>query len=113
MSSTMHYKGYMGSVEFSEADGLFYGKVQGLRALISYEGDTAKKLVEDFHSAVDDYLALCTKNGTVPEKAYKGSFNVRVAPDLHRDAACFAASHQMSLNSFVETAISQMLVSGK
>ena len=45
MSSTMEYKGYIGSVEFSEADGLFYGKVQGIRSLISYEGTTAKELV--------------------------------------------------------------------
>ena len=35
------------------------GKVLGIRALISYEGTTAKELVEDFHGAVDDYLALC------------------------------------------------------
>ncbi len=28
------YKGYVGSVEFSEADGLFFGKVMGIRSLI-------------------------------------------------------------------------------
>lgn len=59
MSNTMEYKGYLGSVEFSEADGVFFGKVLGIRALISYEDTTAKELVEDFHGAVDDYLALC------------------------------------------------------
>ena len=48
MSSVMEYKNYVGSVEFSEADGLFYGKVLGVRALISYEGTNAKELVEDF-----------------------------------------------------------------
>ena len=37
MNNTMEYKGYVGSVEFSEEDGLFYGKVMGIRALISYE----------------------------------------------------------------------------
>lgn len=59
MSNTMEYKGYLGSVEFSETDGVFFGKVLGIRALISYEGTTAKELVEDFYGAVDDYLALC------------------------------------------------------
>ena len=54
----MEYKGYVGSVEFSEADGLFYGKVQGIRSLISYEGTDAKSLVTDFHDAIDDYLEL-------------------------------------------------------
>ena len=73
MNNTMEYKGYVGSVEFSEEDGLFYGKVMGIRALISYEGSTAAELVNDFHGAVDDYLALCEEKHTEPERAYKGS----------------------------------------
>ncbi len=109
MNNTMEYKGYLGSVEFSEADALFYGKVLGIRALISYEGQTARELLEDFHGAVDDYLALCEAEGTKPERAYKGSFNVRVSPELHRKAALYAAAHQMSLNSFVESALRQSL----
>lgn len=60
MNNTMEYKGYVGSVEFSEEDALFFGKVLGVRALISYEGENAHDLVEDFHSAVDDYLELCS-----------------------------------------------------
>lgn len=59
MNNTMEYKGYVGSVEFSASDELFYGKVMGVRALISYEGSSAAELIEDFHGAVDDYLALC------------------------------------------------------
>ena len=57
-NNIMTYKGYNGSVEFSEADGVFYGKVMGVRDLISYEGDTVEELMDDFHSAVDDYLDL-------------------------------------------------------
>ena len=38
MNNTIQYKGYVGSVEFSEEDGIFYGKVMGIRSLISYEG---------------------------------------------------------------------------
>lgn len=56
MNNTMKYKGYVGSVEFSEEDALFFGKVLGVLALISYEGENACDLAEDFHSAVDDYL---------------------------------------------------------
>ena len=111
MSNTMEYKGYTGSVEFSEADGVFFGKVQGIRALISYEGTTAKELIDDFHGSVDDYLALCEENGIEPEKAYKGSFNVRVSPELHRQAVIYAAAHQMTLNSFVESAMRSALCS--
>ena len=112
MNNTMEYKGYIGSVEFSEADGVFFGKVMGIRGLLSYEGTTAKELVEDFHGTVDDYLALCEAQGTVPEKAYKGSFNVRISPELHKKAVICAAAQQMSLNSFVERAL-ERLVAGQ
>lgn len=105
MNNTMEYKGYVGSVEFSEEDGIFFGKVMGLRALLSYEGSNARELVADFHAAVDDYLALCAAEGTEPEKAYKGSFNVRISPELHKNLAITAAARQMSLNSFVEQAL--------
>ena len=63
MKSTMEYKGYVGTIEFSEEDELFFGEVMGIRSLISYEGSTAKELVEDFHVAVDDYLELCKAEG--------------------------------------------------
>lgn len=61
VNNTMEYKGYLGSVEFSEEDALFYGKVLGIRALVSYEGNTAQELIADFHGAVDDCLELCTQ----------------------------------------------------
>ena len=61
MSTCMQYKGYVGSIEFSENDGVFYGKVQGIRSLISYEGTNEAELVSDFHEAVDDYLTMCAE----------------------------------------------------
>lgn len=92
-----------------QKDKLFFGKAMGIRALISYEGTTAQELINDFHNAIDDYLTLCAEEGIQPEVAYKGSFNVRISPELHRQAVVFAVSHQMSLNSFVETAIRKQL----
>ena len=59
MNNTIQYKGYVGSVEFSEEDSIFYGKVLGIRSLISYEGENAAELLNDFHDAVDDYLKYC------------------------------------------------------
>lgn len=110
MNNTMEYKGYVGSVEFSEEDALFFGKVMGIRALISYEGENAHDLVEDFHSAVEDYLAMCTAEGIEPEKAYKGSFNIRISPELHKQAVITATARQMSLNSFVESSIERAVL---
>ena len=112
MNNTMEYKGYVGSVEFSEEDGLFYGKVMGIRALLSYEGATAAELVSDFHGAVDDYLALCEQTHQTPEKAYKGSFNVRIPPELHKQAVVYAAAHNMTLNNLVERSLRQTVHAG-
>ena len=113
MNNTMEYKGYVGSVEFSADDALFFGRVLGLRALISYEGESARALIEDFHGAVDDYLAACAAEGIAPEKAYKGSFNIRISPELPKQAALTAAARHMSLNRFVEASIEQALRTGE
>ena len=70
----IRYKGYVGSVEFSEEDGIFYGKVMGVRSLISYEGENEKELLNDFHNAVDDYLKTCVEEvkGAVSLNSIKG-----------------------------------------
>lgn len=111
MNNTMEYKGYIGSVEFSTEDCVFHGKVQGIRALISYEGTTAQELVEDFHAAVDEYLALCEEEELEPEKAYKGSFNVLISPELHKKAVVYAYSQQTSLNRVMEDALYNYITS--
>ena len=69
MKNTMEYKGYIGSVEFSEEDGIFFGKVLGIRSLLSYEGENAKDLVNDFHGVIDEYLTMCEENYIRLEKA--------------------------------------------
>ena len=107
MNNTMEYKGYLGSVEFSEEDALFYGKILGIRVLVSYEGSTARELIADFHSAVDDHLDLCAQSGTEPERAYKGNFIVRISPELHKQAVVAAMARNVSLNSFVEASIAK------
>lgn len=54
---TLHYRGYMGSVEYSESDHCLYGKVQGLhKAAITYEGNTLADLEDDFKAGEDSYL---------------------------------------------------------
>ena len=110
MNNIMVYKGYIGSVEFSEPDMIFYGKVQGIRSLISYEGSTARELLDDFHGAVDAYLGLCKLENKKPETAYKGSLNIRFKnSDTHRRAAIYAMMHNQSLNSFIEDAVEEKL----
>ena len=101
----LDYKGYTGSIEYSTEDGLLFGKVLGIRGLISYEGETGKALEKDFREAVDAYLEDCKVVGKKPEKPYKGSFNVRIPAELHQKAALMAMESKESLNTFVAEAI--------
>lgn len=109
MKNTIQYKGYIGSVEFSEEDSIFFGKVQGIRSLISYEGDDASSLVNDFHQAIDDYLEVCEENKVTPEKPYKGSTNLRFHHDIYQRMALYTMNHGQSINSFVEEAVKEKL----
>ncbi|MBO7601089.1 MAG: type II toxin-antitoxin system HicB family antitoxin [Lachnospiraceae bacterium] len=113
MNNTMEYKGYIGSIEFSETDNVFFGKILGIRSLITYEGSNGIQLVKDFHDAIDEYLNDCKKEGSVPEVAYKGSLNIRLGGDLHRRAALYAISNNQSLNSFIEDAVREKLYAVK
>lgn len=58
----LKYKGFTGSVECSDDDECFFGKVQGLKGtLVSYEGLTVEELRKDFEGAIDDYLVIMNK----------------------------------------------------
>ncbi len=101
----LEYKGYTGSIEYSSEDNLLFGKVLGIKGLISYEGETGKDLEDDFREAVNIYLADCKDAGKTPEKPFKGSFNVRIPASLHQKAALLAMEAKTSLNNFVAEAI--------
>lgn len=111
MNNTLEYKGYFGTVEYSSKDNVLFGKVIGVKSLISYEGDSIQSLTEDFQGAVDDYLEMCLKKNIEPEKAYKGSFNVRISPELHKKLVMFAYSHHKTLNATVEEALEKFVQS--
>lgn len=103
------YKGFTGSIEYSKEDDLLYGKVLGIKGLISYEGGTGKDLEIDFIEAINEYLSVCKQNGTAPEKPFKGSFNVRISAELHQKAALLAMEDKVSLNSFVTESIRERI----
>ena len=104
------YKNYTGSIEYSKEDGLLYGKVLGIKGLLSYEGQTGEDLEKDFVDAIDEYLSDCKESGIVPEKPFKGSFNVRISSELHRKAALLAMDDRMSLNNFVAESIRERII---
>lgn len=50
-------------------------------------------------------LANYKERNVEPEQPYKGIFNVRISPELHRNIAVYAIEHGKSLNAAVEEAI--------
>ncbi len=105
MNDILQYKGYFATVHFSGDDEVFYGKILGINDLISFEGATVKELKKSFQEAVNDYLETCKELKKDPDKGYKGSFNVRIPAELHKQAANYSAIKKMSLNDFVRFAI--------
>ena len=104
-SNILEYKGYYTKIEYSAEDKVLYGKIEGIKDLVNFESESPERVEEEFHLAVDDYLAFCKDLGKAPEKPYKGMFNVRISPELHRRAAIAADQRGESLNAFVAQAI--------
>jgi len=99
----LEYKGYNGSIEYNQADNLMHGKVIGLDkgTCITYEGNTALELFEDFKGAIDDYLDYCEEKGIKPKKSYSGTLNIRIPSEIHCGIAMLAERKGMSINSII------------
>jgi predicted HicB family RNase H-like nuclease len=114
MSNTMEYKGYTSSVEYSAEDRLLYGKLIGIRDSVIFDGEDVTALENNFHGAVDEYLAFCKEEGRTPDKPFKGSLNIRIPSELHRTLAIRAEQEHKSLNSVIaEQLASTMETSGE
>ena len=101
----MEYKGYLGTVEYDSQAKIFHGDIINTRDVITFQGTTVKEIERAFRESIDDYIAWCKEEGVSPEKPYSGKFNIRLSPELHRRTAILAKRKNMSLNGFVEKAI--------
>ena len=106
MASMLEYKGYHATVDFDAEDNLFVGEVFGVSDSLNFHGASVEELQAMFHQSIDNYLSLCQKIGKNPDKEFKGSFNVRIPIELHRQAALAAKRRHLSLNQYVVQAIS-------
>ena len=105
MNNYFEYKGYSTRIEFDAESMLLHGKIEGIGDLVTFESSDAGQIETEFHNAVDDYLDFCAEVGKRPEKEYRGMFNVRVNPELHRRLAAEAHRGNVSMNSLVEQAL--------
>ena len=111
MNDIMKYKGFIGSVHFAAEDHAFYGKVEGVNDLITFEGSTVDELEQGFKYMVDEHIKDCNKNNTPVEKSYKGNLNIRLSPELHKKVAYNASIRGLSLNQYINDAIKKEIAS--
>ncbi len=105
MKSVLEYKDYHTIIEFDVETCTLRGKIEGINDFVDFQSNDISRIEEEFHKAVDDYLMFCKEVGKEPNKEYKGTFNVRIQPSLHRRLAVYASKVGESLNSTVEKAI--------
>jgi len=110
MKDVLIYKDYIGSVHFNADDEVFFGKIEGVEDLITFEGNSVLEVKGAFEEAVNDYIELCKKNGKKLEKSYKGSFNIRIAPEIHKQAKRLALMKGISLNQFIQKAVEEEVI---
>jgi predicted HicB family RNase H-like nuclease len=99
------YKGYSGVFEYDPSIDAFHGRVVGLLDVVTFQGRSLNELRRALAESVEDYLELCADSGKDPERPYRGEFLVRTTPEVHRAAATAAEASGLSLNAWMESAI--------
>ena len=107
MANVLTYKDYIGSVEYSHEDRCFFGKIEFINDLITFEATTVDDLERNFQEAVNDYIVTCKQLGRKPQKQFTGIFNIRPGVELHMAAARKAMEVGMSLNAYIKSLIAK------
>ena len=110
MTAILKHKDYQGSV--SREDGVLIIRILHIDDFVTDEVEVASEVNARFADLVDDYLETCAVVGKEPCRPFEGSFNVRMAPDLHRSAVMAATKAGISLNALVEASLVEHLDRG-
>lgn len=105
MKDVLTHKGFIGSVHYNAKDRVFFGKVEGINDLVTFEGTSVDELENAFKFMVDEHIKDFEEEGIPVEKSYKGSFNIRLNPGIHKKAAQLALMKGITLNQLVQKAI--------
>ncbi len=107
MKNAMTYKGYAARIEFDAEDRIFFGRLTGIRDIVTFHGETVDELEAAFKEAVDHYLETCAKLGDEPNKPYSGKLTLRILPNVHAAIATAAETSGKSLNKWVADLLDQ------
>jgi len=107
MKNAMTYKGYAARIEFDAQDRIFFGRLAGIRDIVTFHGETVDELEAAFKEAVDHYLATCADLGEEPNKPYSGKLTLRIPPSVHAAISTAAETSGKSLNKWVADILDQ------
>lgn len=113
----MNYRGYKAVIQYDERDKIFHGHLLDTYDDVYFEGSAVEELEAAFREAVDDYLTYCAETGREPTKTpdqqpinvqfVSVKLSVQVNSRVHNQANAVARRKGVSLDAFVEDALSQ------
>jgi predicted HicB family RNase H-like nuclease len=103
------YKGYTAKIEFDPEENELVGEIEGIKDLVVFSSKNCDEMEKNFHESVDGYLESCKMAGKDPDKAYTGSFNIRIDPEDHRQLDLLARKENTTLNSEIKEAVKRYL----
>lgn len=103
----MTYKGYAARIGYSDEDGLFIGRVVGIRDIITFHGDSVDEIRAAFQEAIDFYLETCAERGEKPNRPYSGKLLVRMPIETHEAVATMADVSGKSINQWIVETLEQ------
>lgn len=69
----MEYRGYVADYEYDEQDGTYFGWVDGIRSMVTFEAPSLAELEREFRISIDAYLELCAERALAVEAPAPGA----------------------------------------
>ena len=108
-TNTLQYKNYTCQVSYYNVRDQLTGRVLGMSQIPNVSARSLDEIKEEFHKAVDDYIAACEKNGKQPERAFTGNYSVRTSPAVHEALALYAAQQEVKFSQVTQQAMSEFI----
>jgi predicted HicB family RNase H-like nuclease len=106
-TNVLSYHGFTARIDFDAEDGIFVGRIAGIRDVIGFHGDSVVELTAAFHEAVDDYVATCKRLGKSLDRPFSGKLMLRVDPKVHAASVRAAELAGISLNQWSERVLAE------
>ncbi|MDY6804879.1 MAG: type II toxin-antitoxin system HicB family antitoxin [Cyanobacteriota bacterium] len=102
----MNYKGYTGFVEKDEEAGIWFGRVIGIKDVITFKAESIEESREEFQISVDDYLEFCQELNREPEQPFSGEVAFNTTPENYQKIWLAAQKTGKSINAWMDEVLS-------